>query len=153
MRSALHIAEQHGSDFWVANCGYMLATASADWAGSAEPWALEECPPSLLLRYLQQAREAHARCMALLPRQWTVVLQRRKETAWQYKPWLEQLVARGDRLEAQDPDAEAAAAARGLELARKTLEQPAARLACCGCGVPAVHLRYCAGCKKSAYCR
>lgn len=152
MRSALHLAEKHGSDFWVAVCGYDLASTSPSWTASGDP-CTQECPPSMVLRYLQQAGEAHSRCTALLPRPWMAGHQRRKERAFQNKAWLEQLVARGDRWEAKGPGAVLAAAAKTRQLCREGMGEPAKWLTCCSCGVLAMHLRHCAGCMKSAYCR
>lgn len=145
LRSALQMAQQRGRDFWVARCGFQLNIESLAWAASSEPWMEEECPPSVVLGCLQQARTAHARCTALLPKQWTLSLSQRKEVACQNKAWLEQLAAKGDRWEVPGP-----AASAGLVQA---LERPDPLGLCSACGAETVHLRRCAGCKKGAYCR
>ena len=112
LRGLLERAQQQGSDFTVAHCGYRLAAFSAKygaWAYSCQHIALQQkqdpeslsgtayARPSAFLGWLHQAKQAHARCMALLPLQWTLELTRRVKEAAVCKPWLQLQQREGDR--------------------------------------------------------
>ncbi|GAB4820525.1 hypothetical protein N2152v2_007571 [Parachlorella kessleri] len=110
-RALLERAQQQGSDFVVGYCGYELAAWSADYewyarrvapgqtcgsmAGSVAAEVV--APPSAFLGWLKQARQAHARCQAVLPGQWLAGLKARQEAALACKPWLQRQQQQGDR--------------------------------------------------------
>ena len=166
----LEQAQQQGSDFTVALCGYQLASMYADYGtmahkkikkpaaetqGSSEGLHAHDgvLPPSAFLGWLRQARQAHAHCRATLPKQWTVGLERRQQAPLAWKPWLQRLQREGDRWQppsGQQVNQVDAATLAGLA---KMLADPSAKNRCTSCGSPSPHLRRCGACKQAWYCR
>ncbi|GAB4820567.1 hypothetical protein N2152v2_007613 [Parachlorella kessleri] len=115
----LERAQQQDSDFTVALCGYQLASLCPDYGAVAHKKQLHQqqqqqaahlqgssaglpahggvVPPSAFLGWLKQARRAHARCQATLPKQWTVGFERRQQAPLVWKSWLQGLQREGDR--------------------------------------------------------
>ncbi len=166
VRALLERAQQQGSDFVVGYCGYELAAWSADYewyarrvapgqtcgsmAGSVAAEVV--APPSAFLGWLKQARQAHARCQAVLPGQWLAGLKARQEAALACKPWLQRQQQQGDRW--QPPNQAEARRIRAQEARQaKAAADRSERGRCTSCGTPAAHLRLCGGCKQVQYCR
>lgn len=135
----------------LALAGFQLASLLPTMAASKEP-VLQEDTPSAMLRGLQQARASHLCCRKVLPRQWTLILERRWATAKQLRRWLEQLQQQGDAWAPMDAAALAAVYDDGLERALRICSAPTAALECSGCGRPAPHLKRCGACKQAQYC-
>ncbi|GAB4820573.1 hypothetical protein N2152v2_007619 [Parachlorella kessleri] len=163
----LRRAQQQGSDNTVAHCGYKLAAFSAKygaWAYRCQQFALQQkkdpeslggsafARPSAFLGWLQQAKQAHARCNELLPLQWTLELMRREKQAAVCKPWLQLQQKEGDCWQQEgsepNPDPEADAYMER----RRTARNLATVFQCSGCGMPHSHLQTCADCKRAQYC-
>ena len=122
MAAALAVALSQGSDFYVALCGYEVATAIEQWV--AESGARRRVPPpSAVLGWLQQAEAAHRRCRALLPKQWTMVLD-----SWKAGPAAETVDHGSGQLEGCE------CAGKGLPAAPAAAGRPLATHACRGTG-------------------
>ena len=151
---ALRVAEEQGSNYYVAVCGYKLAdNGLLSIYASQQQEVLGSYPPSDLLKRLQHAEAAHRRCKGILPHKWTYLLDELKASTLPTKPWLEQLQQEGDRWRPMPPDLKAeidSAVDRRLEMID---ESPNAALECGGCGKSATHLRKCGSCKEAQYCR
>lgn len=154
VHDALRAAEEQGSNYYVAYCGYRLADAALlSLFASRAPEDLEDYPPSALLAWLQQAEAAHRKCKGLLPHKWTVDLDMQKALALPAKPWLQRLQQEGDRWRPPLPEMEAGfieVASQRLDAVR---ESPFCELECDGCGRTAAQLRKCGSCKEAQYCR
>ena len=147
--SALRMADGQGSDYYMADFGYDLATEVAQTSDQA---VLLD-PPSTVLLWLQQGEAAHRRAKSVLPKSWIHSLAGKKMLTSPIKPWLQQLQREGDRW--RPPPREL-----GFELYQLTMgklhelmESPSADLLCEGCSKTAAQLRRCAGCKEVQYCR
>ena len=149
-------AQQKGSDFFVAQCGYQLAACTdmyAMWgyfcqqAGSqlSASQKSQVAAPSTFLGWLQQAKQAHARCCAVLPVQWTVGLKRMQKTALILKPSLQQQQKEGDCWQPSTLDLV-------LSVMKESRSQGPTNI-CSGCGGAQAHLKVCGGCKQAQYCR
>ena len=148
MRGVLRAAEERGSDFYMAHCGFCLAVEAPTATARVGDLATLQDPPSTFLLWLQQGEAAHRRCKSVLPKRWTHPLTHSKRMALPIKSWLQQLQREGDRWRLPQ-----------LELVLEMLQYPMAQepqvvaLTCHGCGKPAAQLHRCSGCKEVQYCR
>ena len=155
LRAALGVAQQQGSDFYMAACGYAVATTMATdiiTYGTDSAVQPGTPPPSAVLGWLHEAEAAHRRCRALLPKAWFSGLGVLKAMAATTTPWLQRL-RQGDCWRHSTP-----AVQRELEEAlqdfRDSNKGPApTKLICSGCGTSAPQLRVCGACRKAQYCR
>mgnify|MGYP007061232501 FL=1 len=164
LTALLEQAQQQGSDFCIAQCGYQLVTCSRAygmWAsgiqgiqkmfsvgGSLEGEGL--LPPSKFLGWLQQATQAHTRCQAVLPLQWTEELKQRRQESMGFKAWLQRQQLQGDLWQQAEP--QQAQAEAGAAPGKYLLPSGDSNL-CSGCGEIHPHLQLCGGCKQARYCR
>ncbi|GAB4820569.1 hypothetical protein N2152v2_007615 [Parachlorella kessleri] len=116
MTQLLERAQQQGRDYVVAGCGYQLAGISYPYGKHfARHGHVAESmhPPSAFLGWLQQEGQAHARCRAVLPKQWMGLLKGMQASALAQKPTLERQREQGDRWQ-ERTFIEASEAAAGL---------------------------------------
>ena len=164
--AALDVARQQGSDCFIAECGYLLATGIEDWVEESSVQR-ELPPPSAVLGWLQEAKAAHRRCKDVLPMEWTTKINEGKALTAPAKAILQRLQQQGDRWRPLTP-----AVQQGLYATMQTsweeckdllacsgsgsgpgsdlLKQ---KLGCSGCGKFASQLRKCGACKEAQYCR
>ena len=108
-------------------------------------------PPSGFLGWLKDAREAHARCQALLPLLWTVELKYSKKEVLVCKGWLQrQQQQHGDRWGNLHLDSKAQAQ---LDVLCEPDADLGVSIRCSGCGKLHPHVQLCSGCKQARYCR
>ena len=143
---ALQVAEQRGSDYYLAKSGYTLGTFTLVMP-DLDLAEQQRHPPSALFGWLEQAEAAHRRCKGVLPKQWTAQLDRLKISSRPHKAWL---LLQGDTWR-EAP----------LSVSRHIVavvddvnsgHYSHARL-CCGCGRQASALRRCGACQVVQYCR
>ncbi|GAB4820523.1 hypothetical protein N2152v2_007569 [Parachlorella kessleri] len=167
VRELLERAQQQGSNFVAGHCGYELAACAQvygwyaarlakapgqAWGSLAGLDAAETvAPPSAFLTWLKQARQAHTRCLGVLPGQWLAGLKAGQQRALAWKPWLKAQQQLGDRWQPPDLAEVGLVRAQGARQA-KSAAQPSIYGRCTGCGTPAAHLQLCGGCKQVQYC-
>lgn len=140
LERALRLAEQQGSDFFAAACGYSLVTTAV-----FEDDTQQAFRPSVVLGWLQRAGAAHRRCKGVLPSAWTLPLMRHEFLG--VEPWLLELQQQGDRWHPRS-----LASMQG-NFAAGYLNPNGVGNVCTGCGRVMVQLRTCGGCKEAKYCR
>ncbi|GAB4820571.1 hypothetical protein N2152v2_007617 [Parachlorella kessleri] len=129
---------------------WLTGVQARDWAGSTDGdiQADIHSAVSAFLGFLQQARVAHERCQALLPKQWTAVLKARQQKAMALVPWLQQQQQRNnDSWQLLGP---------AQNKTQPTAGNPAGQLVrdkCNGCSNLCADLRLCGRCKQVQYCR
>lgn len=148
LQHALCVAQEQGSDFYVAACGHLLAYKEAH----CNLGGLQGSPPSAVLGWLQQAEAARARCKGVLPTHYTVVLDDLKAMAATMRPWLRQQQDEGDRFRPPPPDMLDSSLQALKELHARYCDAPMSALRCDGCGKVG-QVRKCGACKKTQYCR
>lgn len=148
---ALHVAEEQGSDYYVATCGYRLA--GVGYETSDAPALLQDYPPSAALGWLEQAQAAHKRCKGVLPKQWTSVLDSHRAVALPMKPWLQQLQQEGDCWRRPPPGLDCKLSELRIKQMMDRRYTPHSALGCDGCGKYSVQLRRCGSGKETQYCR
>ncbi len=166
VRDLLERAQQQGRDFVAGHCGYMLAAWADEYGWYAwrlapgQAWgnlggsdaAEKVAPPSAFMTWLKQARQAHRRCLAVLPGQWLAGLKAKQEAALAWKPWLKAQQQQGDRWQPPNVAEVELIQAQEVRLAKEAAERSIWGR-CIGCGTPAAHLQLCGGCKQVQYCR
>lgn len=150
---ALRIAEDQGSNFYVACCGYQLVDVVGALAAKY-PAVQHVNPPSVVLNWLQQAEAAHRRCKGVLPKQYTFQLDSLKGLASPLKPWLMQLQQEGDHSRWRSPPPEIVDNIDNThaDFLRELRESRAAPFECDACGAVVGQLRKCGSCKETQYC-
>lgn len=153
LRAVMGAAEQQGSDFAVALCGYQLASLAYQCVQCEGPAGMQgACAPSDVLGWVREAKEARRRCEALLPQQWTNELAFRYKVLKEVTCWLKQLQQAGDRWQPVDAVAGQARAEAIQSNIDQALSFSAAGLKCSGCGTSSPHLKRCAACRLTQYC-
>ena len=154
LRAGFDVAQEQGSDYFRAVCGYRMASEVERWTAESNVQRGLP-PPSAVLGWLQQAEAAHRRCKALLPKQWIIEVDNVKALAAPTKAWLQHLQQQGDLWRLLAP-----AAKLGLDAADKKYQVDSKedfsgnnKLKCSGCGKCAPQLRVCGACREAQYCR
>ncbi|GAB4820574.1 hypothetical protein N2152v2_007620 [Parachlorella kessleri] len=99
-RELLERAQQQGNNMTLATCGYQLAAVAPEYgawayhrqagqAGCSSDGSQVVVPPSAFLSWLKRAKQAHARCKAVLPIEWIALVKGRQQAPLVWKPWLQ----------------------------------------------------------------
>ena len=147
LKRARDLAEQQGSDLFVAECGYQLAQVVL-----FETFAQRDSRPSTVMGWLALADEAAGRVnkSVFLPGMWSHQLRELRRYILPERRWLDQLQQQGDAWRPCSVSILEGIVGRPLEEVF-----PGSRNAstCTGCGKRAVQLRTCRACKEAKYCR